>query len=82
MAAPEKSGWISVSFEGDELTAHTWSGKGVHREIGVSEFPMKPRPQIGVFTHGGKPEADRWAQFRDFGLYEKMSDFMPAAAAD
>lgn len=34
--------------------------------VGAFDFPMEPRPMIGVFTQSGEAGADRWATFRNF----------------
>ncbi|MFB3786849.1 MAG: DUF1349 domain-containing protein [bacterium] len=31
-------------------------------------FPLDPRPRVGIFTQGGRENAERWARFADFTI--------------
>lgn len=68
---PQKSASVGMEFNDEELTVHIWDDEK-HTVMGKAEFPMSPRPRVGVFTHGGEAGADRWACFQDFGVYSEV----------
>ncbi|MFH1740167.1 MAG: DUF1349 domain-containing protein [bacterium] len=65
---------IGLAFENETVTAFGSGEKEEQQKIGSARFPMKPRPKIGVFTHGGDPKADRWARFGNFWIYERVTE--------
>jgi len=65
-APPRGSTRVGFNFTDRGVTAMCWGDSGELTKVGDAEFPMTPRPRIGVFTQSGQPGADRWATFTDF----------------
>ena len=68
---PQKSASVGIEFSDGKFIVHIWDEEK-HAVMGSAEFPMSPRPRVGVFTHGGEAGADRWACFQDFGVYSEV----------
>ncbi|HQO36196.1 MAG TPA: DUF1349 domain-containing protein, partial [bacterium] len=70
LPASEKGGWIILQLKDQTVTAFSCDGKVGTVKIGTADFPMEPRPRIGIFTQSGEPGSDRWVTFRDFVIYK------------
>lgn len=70
---PAFSGPATVGFEIKEQAIRSFchDENGILVEIGSAEFPMHPRPSIGLFTQNGTPSDPRWANFREMAISSK-----------
>ncbi len=68
---PEGDAWVAMDFAGNSVKTYCWGKKEKKIEIGKAEFPMEPKPRIGVFTQSGQPGSDRWATFEHFTILSK-----------
>ncbi len=66
--APKKGVWLGLAIEEEKIKA-CFSADGKHyKSAGEAEFPMDPKPRIGIFTQSGHPGVDYWVRFADFRL--------------
>ncbi len=68
---PEGKTCIGLEFGEKGVTAKCWGDSGEITTVGEAQFPMEPRPRVGVFTQSGEDGADRWACFTDFRISSK-----------
>lgn len=59
---------LAYQFAHDKVTAICWGIEQEPIQVGEVNFPMTPRPQIGIFTQSGQPNAERWATFTNFKI--------------
>lgn len=65
---PPGKTYVGCNFTSTGVDAFCWGDEPALTEVGSVEFPLEPRPMIGVFTQSGQADAERWAFFTDFRL--------------
>jgi regulation of enolase protein 1 (concanavalin A-like superfamily) len=66
--------WIGLNFKENAVEAVCWGDPQEVVPVGEADFPMDPRPRIGVFSQSGRPDADRWARFTDFVISPRLCE--------
>jgi hypothetical protein len=56
---------LVMHWEGEKLICSYMENDQLVK-VGEYNYPMDPRPKIGLFSQSGQPDADRWVTFTNF----------------